>query len=47
MNFFSDSIKDSLAHFSADSGKYSDFLDKIGKVCGKKIAVNALDVIKR
>ena len=44
MNFFSDKIKDSLALFSSDSGKYSDFLDKIGEVCGGKIAANASKV---
>ncbi|MBR6421533.1 acyl-CoA dehydrogenase family protein [bacterium] len=46
MNFFSDKIKDSLALFSSDSGKYSDFLDEIGKICGGKIAANAAKVDK-
>ena len=44
MNFFSDKIRESLALFSADSGKYSDFLDKIGRVCGGKIAANAAKI---
>lgn len=44
MNFFSDKIRESLALFSADFGKYSDFLDKIGRVCGGKIALNAAKI---
>ena len=44
MNFFSGKIRDSLALFSADSGKYSDFLDNIGEICGGKIAANAAKV---
>ena len=47
MNFFSDKIKDSLSLFSADSEKYSVFLDKIGEVCGEKIAANAAKVDKK
>ena len=46
MNFFSDEIKDSLSLFSGGSEKYSDFLDKIGKICGEKIAPNAAKVDK-
>lgn len=46
MNFFSDKIKDSLAVFSTGSEKYSAFLEKIGKVCGEKIAANAAIVDK-
>jgi Acyl-CoA dehydrogenases len=46
MNFFSDKIKDSLSLFSADTAKYSDFLAKIGEVCGEKIAANAAKVDK-
>jgi len=45
-NFFSDKIKDSLSLFSADTAKYSDFLVKIGEVCGEKIAANAAKVDK-
>lgn len=44
MNFFSDRIKGSLSLFSSDPEKYSAFLDKIGKVCGEKIAPNAAKV---
>ena len=44
MNFFGDKIKETLALFSSDSGKYSDFLDKIGEVCGGNIAANASKV---
>ena len=44
MNFFGDKIKETLALFSDDAEKYSDFLDKIGEVCGGKIAANASKV---
>ena len=40
-NFFSDKIRDSLSLFSADSEKYSVFLDKIGEICAGKIATDA------
>lgn len=44
MNFFSDKIKETLSLFSDGSEKYSDFLDKIGEICGGKIAANAAKV---
>ena len=44
MNFFSDKIRETLALFSDDSEKYSAFLDKIGEICGGKIAANAAKV---
>lgn len=44
MNFFSDRIRGSLSLFSDDSEKYSSFLDKIGEICGGKIALNAAKV---
>ena len=46
-NFFSDSIRKNLALFSAESEKYSEFLDKIGKICGEKIAARAAAVDKK
>lgn len=44
--FFSNRIRDSLALFSADSEKYSVFLEKIGRICGEKISANASAVDK-
>ena len=44
MNFFSDEIRNSLSIFSGDSEKYFSFLDKIGEICGGKIAANAAKV---
>ena len=44
MNFFSDKIRNALSILSADSEKYSAFLDKIGEICGGKIAANAAKV---
>ena len=44
MNFFCDGIRHDLSLFSADLKKYSGFLDKIGEVCGGKIAANAASV---
>ena len=44
MNFFSDRIRDTLSLFSDGSEKYFSFLDKIGKICGKTIALNAAKV---
>ena len=44
MNFYSDKIRETLSLFSSDSGKYSGFLDKIGEICGGKIASNAAKV---
>ena len=43
-NFFCDGISHNLSLFSADSEKYAAFLDKIGKICGEKIAPNASKV---
>ena len=44
MNFFSDKISGSLSLFSENSKKYTDFLDKIGKICAENIAPNASKV---
>ncbi|MBP5406829.1 acyl-CoA dehydrogenase family protein [bacterium] len=45
-NFFTEEIRHSLTLFSENSGKYSEFLDQIGKICGEKIASNAAEVDK-
>jgi hypothetical protein len=47
MNFFSDKIRNSLALFSCGPEKYSSFLDRIGEICGGKIAHNAAAVDKK
>ena len=44
INFFCDGIRKNLALFPADLKKYSGFLDKIGEICGGKIAGNAASV---
>lgn len=44
MNFYSDKIRETLSLFSDDSEKYSAFLDKIGEICGGKIASDAAKV---
>ena len=44
MNFYSDKIRETLSLFSDGSEKYSAFLDKIGDLCGGKIAANAAKV---
>ena len=43
-NFFCGEIRRDLSLFSDVSEKYDDFLDKIGKICGGQIAVNAPEV---
>ena len=45
-NFLSDEIKRYLALFSENLKKHSGFLDKIGEICGEKIAPNAAKVDK-
>jgi len=47
MNFFCDGIRKDLSLFSPDLKKYSAFLDKIGEICGGKIAANAASVDKK
>jgi len=43
-HFFCDEIRQNLSLFSDDLKKYSGFLDKIGEICGGKIAANAAAV---